>query len=397
MLHNNQLKQIIRYTISIHKRLYPTYIKKLYPEAYEQINEKFQQLSGHKFSEKCYWILNDLTDFPVCENCKKKIFKYTNLTNGYHGHNTCKNLKEIGNKISLAWKNKLKNNPIEKEQFVQKIKNTKFKKYGDENWNNPEKQKETIANKIKNDKDYYKRRFQKSMQTKLKNGYSKEKNVAKIKQTCIQRYGVDSYSKTDEFISKVKETNQQKLGVDFPGQCRQCIEKLRNTNLKKYGCEIFPESIQFKELWKNKEFVKRRQQKSYETKRKNNSFHISSKEDECYKILVQKYGIENIERQYSIDKRYPFNCDFYIKNLDLFIEYNGHWTHGGHPFDNKNINDIKKINLWKERSKKSNFYKSAIETWTIRDVRKRKIAKETLGYKFIEIWNINQLNEIINV
>ena len=50
----------------------------------------------------------------------------------------------------------------------------------------------------------------------------------------------------------------------------------------------------------------------------------------------------NIKTQFS-DNRYPFLCDFYIEKLDLFIEYNGHWTHGSHPFDINNKNDILKL------------------------------------------------------
>ena len=58
------------------------------------------------------------------------------------------------------------------------------------------------------------------------------------------------------------------------------------------------------------------------------------------------------------------------------------WTHGGHPFDPNNANDINKVKNWKDKSKEINsfgktkdFYLSAIETWTQRDPLKREIAK----------------------
>lgn len=110
-------------------------------------------------------------------------------------------------------------------------------------------------------------------------------------------------------------------------------------------------------------------EKIYNIKKVNNSFNTSSNEEVYYKKLLKTYEENDIIRQYK-DKRYPFNCDFYIKSEDKFIELNIHWTHGGHPFDETNEDDIKKLNEWKEKAKTSKFYKNAIHTWTIRDVEK---------------------------
>lgn len=117
--------------------------------------------------------------------------------------------------------------------------------------------------------------------------------------------------------------------------------------------------------------------------KQNNSFSTSKPQEQFYLKLCQKYGQQNVIRQYS-DERYPFNCDFYIKSQDLFIQLNLHWTHGGHLFDEKNCDDLKKLQFLKEKSKKSNFYKNAIYVWTQLDVKKHKIALENnLNYKAI--------------
>ena len=91
-------------------------------------------------------------------------------------------------------------------------------------------------------------------------------------------------------------------------------------------------------------------QKIIESKRKNSSFNISNPEKECYKLLCFVFGEENVKKQYNKDQRYPFLCDFYIKSKDLFVEYNGHWTHGKHPFDMNNMSDNDKLKKWKEKS-----------------------------------------------
>ena len=92
---------------------------------------------------------------------------------------------------------------------------------------------------------------------------------------------------------------------------------------------------------------------------------------------------QTIYRNYKCD-RYPYYCDFYIVEDDLFIELNAHWTHGGMPFDETNENCIKQLEEWKEKAKTSKFYENAIQTWTVRDVQKLKCAKENnLNYKVI--------------
>ena len=47
-------------------------------------------------------------------------------------------------------------------------------------------------------------------------------------------------------------------------------------------------------------------------------------------FLKERYP--DVITQYK-DDRYPFACDFYIPSLDLFIECNYHWTHGGKPYE----------------------------------------------------------------
>jgi hypothetical protein len=93
-----------------------------------------------------------------------------------------------------------------------------------------------------------------------------------------------------------------------------------------------------------------------------------------YKYLIDRFGFENVEPQYFDKERYPFNCDFYLPEYDLFVEIQGSWTHGGHPFNPENTDDLNKLDLW--RSKNSRYYDNAIYTWTDLDMRKRDVAEE---------------------
>ena len=125
--------------------------------------------------------------------------------------------------------------------------------------------------------------------------------------------------------------------------------------------------------------------KEVATKKKNRSYSTSTNEEITYLKLVEKFGKQDIVRQYATDERYPFACDFYIISKDLFIEINIFWMHGPHLFDKTNEEDIKLLDKWKNRCKyiltskgkmAKNSYYRAIYTWTIADIKKYNIAKE---------------------
>ena len=119
------------------------------------------------------------------------------------------------------------------------------------------------------------------------------------------------------------------------------------------------------------------------TKSKNNSFNVSNPEISYYNYLVDKYGLDNVKTQYNTDSRYPFNCDFYIKSEDLFIELNLHWSHGGHLFTGSD-EDLKILGYWKKKSEASKFYQNAIDVWTRRDPEKYSyFIKNKLNFKII--------------
>ena len=127
----------------------------------------------------------------------------------------------------------------------------------------------------------------------------------------------------------------------------------------------------------------------YATKRKNKTFNASKLEEYSYELLCRHFGNEDVIHQYHSDK-YPFCCDFYIKSRDLYIECNFSWTHGGHWFDATDENDIARVELM--RSKHSQYYDNAIQTWTVRDVKKKQCAeKNELNY--LVFWKVVELEQ----
>ena len=131
----------------------------------------------------------------------------------------------------------------------------------------------------------------------------------------------------------------------------------------------------------------------YETKKRNNSFHTSKIENSLCNVLYGWFGENNVIHSYR-EHRYPFNCDFYIIPLDLFIELNYTWTHGGHPFDELNLNDSSKLKGWQEKAKYSTYYKQAIKVWTESDPLKIETARNN-NLNYITIYNKEDLHDFI--
>lgn len=276
-----------------------------------------------------------------CQECQ---LKYRNI------HSQQTSLERYGTKHPR--KNKEKNNEINNLQ-----KQTNIKKYGVE---------------------YY-----------TQSGEYKER----YKNTCLTKYGVDHVFKSEEIKEKIHNTCKEKYGTDWTFQNDLAKQHQKETLLKKYGVEnsyCIPFVIESFNERKNEI-----QQKRDNTKRKNSTFGASIPEQKTYKLLLKYFNDNDIIRQYK-DKRYPFNCDFYIKSKDIFIECNYFWTHQHHFFDETNEKDINTLSNLIEKSKTKKFYLDAITTWTKRDIEKRNYAiKSKLNY--VVFWDfseaINWLNE----
>lgn len=134
------------------------------------------------------------------------------------------------------------------------------------------------------------------------------------------------------------------------------------------------------------------QKQRYDKMKQNGTLNVgcnSKTEQIVYEKLCIVYGKENVCRQYFDEQRYPFKCDFYIKNLDLFVEVQGNWTHGKYPYNPENKKCQEKLSIWKEKSIQSKFYKNAIYTWTDLDVRKRNTALQN-NLNFIEVFDVDK-------
>ena len=238
------------------------------------------------------------------------------------------------------------------------------------------------CSKSKNARKIQKERYIRTCLEKyrVENAFQSEQVKDKIKQTCLEKYGVENAAQSEVIKDKMKKTCLEKYGCEYALQSGIVKDKIKQTCLKRYGVE-HPMKLDFYKSKVNAAI--------YESKKKNHTFNTSKPEENGYKLLYNKFGFCNVKRQYRTEL-YPFACDFYIKSLDLYIEFNFYWTHGKHKFDSNNKDDVDKLNDLKIKYNNGEhpLYKGAIITWAKSDPKKFNTAKKNnLNYLAFYTWN----------
>ena len=272
-----------------------------------------------------------------------------------------------------------------------KVKATSIERYGAEHWTKSEEGRKRLSEMFSTDEVRKKRSEISSSQAVRE----------KIIKTNMERYGVPYYWQSEEgrkrlkellssdsVIEKTKRTNLERYGAEtWQGSdigrkvlsSDRVLSKRKITSIKRYGADSWSESEEGRAFLNSKDVLYR----IHNTKLINRSYRKSIPENKLYSMLCDKFGSDDVVRQFR-SKRYPFNCDFYIKSLDLFVELNAFWCHNGHWFDVDNENDLKLVDFW--FNKGTDFYQRAIYIWTISDVKKRLCAKEN-NLNYVVFWN----------
>lgn len=229
----------------------------------------------------------------------------------------------------------------------------------------------------------------------------------KIKNTMRLHYGVEHAFQSEEVKNKIIESHKRNLGVNWPMQSKEVQEKSKQTCLKKYGCEYtgqaeikkqhsketFLKHYGVDHNWKNKDCFQKTIENRFKNRQYTNDITSSKQEDICYNLLKEKF--KNVIRQKRDKIKYPYNCDFYVKDIDMWIEFNGFMTHGGHPFDSTNECDIERLQYLTEKNLNHknpdhNLYYASIITWTISDPIKRNTAKNN-NLNYLEVFSVDEL------
>ena len=172
--------------------------------------------------------------------------------------------------------------------------------------------------------------------------------------------------------AKNRTTNLERYGVEHNWNNGILRKNYENTMLERYGV---------KHNWENGEL------------RSKEKFKISKLEQyfiDCLESLSVKYKY----RYFDKTGKYPYECDFYLPETDMFIEINGTALHDNHIFNPDSENDIKQLEYLKTRND-SSWYQSKLRIW-LKDKEKYDYAiKNHLNY--IILWNKNNIDNFLNI
>ena len=286
------------------------------------------------------------------------------------------------------------------DEIKQKIKQTCLEKYGVDNYNKTKESKEKIKQTCleKYGVEYFwqsdecKEKIKQTCLEKygVDSPLKSEKIRNKGKQTCLEKYGVDNPAKLEENKEKVKQTCLKKYGTISTTQCKEIRDKIKQSCLEKYGVDNYGKSLKHKINMSTIMSSDEMQEHRYNVMTKNHSFNTSKPEEELYLYIKEKFP--SVKRQYKDKLRYPYNCDFYIPELDYFIELQGYYTHNTHPYNPNSISDQVLVERYKERYGPKC---QAITIWTLKDPEKQDCAQHN-HLNFKEVWDLYEGKEFID-
>lgn len=117
---------------------------------------------------------------------------------------------------------------------------------------------------------------------------------------------------------KCRDSVRQKYGVDCVFELDKVKEKSKNTCLQKYGVEHYSQTQEYRDSNVKEKILKGMV--------KNNNIPISSQEIKVCEMLKSLYGNDNCFPSYVL-KNVVMDCMVIIKNIKVDIEYDGWYWH----------------------------------------------------------------------
>lgn len=207
--------------------------------------------------------------------------------------------------------------------------------------------------------------------------------IDKRKDTCLKKYGVDNFTKTNEYLEKTKSTNNKKYGKDFYLQSNDLKEKRIKSNLDKYGVDHHMKSSKFMDKFKENNIVlfgvDNVSKLDYIKEKKRNTFqknygldHIFCSNDLKGEFFKDKYGYnpyisKDDKKDFDLYKDEVWRLTNKIKK-----ELIENWD-GVDYYDNENIRENYTLNY------NDNNYPSLDHKISIYDGFKNKIDPSVIG------------------
>jgi hypothetical protein len=352
-LSQNEISLLIE-IIKNNKKNYPKILKsKKYNWLYAKVlkNTKFLDDPFFKISTKIYCIVNNISSLPRCNECGKILKRNIQTFELGFGIPFCNT--KCANKNTLI-KEKIKQTCLERygvenamysEEIKERLKSTCLERYGTEYYTNSDdfkiKSEQTCLERYNckrySSTDEYKEKIKQTClerygvehyskteeyKLKLEEAFSKNKSIwedrnKKSISTLQEKYGINITNPLHlSFVKeKIKQTCLERYGVDHYAKTEECKNKARNTCLKKYGVDS-PMKV---------DEIRKKSQKRYTY----NNIHFDSAPEIAYYIWLTD---NNIDFQYQPEKSFQYLennkiksyfPDFYLISTNEYVEIKG--------------------------------------------------------------------------
>lgn len=319
-------------------------------------------VTSHQYGEFLH-LLQHNWNMPVCRHCGK-LLKYNH---GYKTYCSIKCARPYQNTTDAATKTWHRNRDIVDSQVSINTGELSLydKEYVSLLVNNGKLTKHFISAKTSKDPSYANIRYWLSHRIPWSKGWSETVY-------CVY-HGITAQPHCTKCSNPVKYISFEK---GYRGHCStQCStsdKKIKDkiSKANKENAEQRAKKISANKQSRTSEQIKKETYKVFLSKKQNGTIGKSRIEDILADYILAKFP--DMKRHHRT-KHYPFACDYYIPSIDVYIELQGLWTHGGKPYEGT-AEDDRTVQTW--RDKHTKYYDAAIETWTVRDVKKRETAKK---------------------
>lgn len=340
----------------IRKNLFDTknrfVIKRVTKEIEKEIINYTLFLQNKKISQRVYHILNEIWEVVLCKECNKNEVSFKNIKVGYSNfccHSCAQKNNDTQKKYQQACLNKF-GVPfaLQSKEVKEKSINTNLKKHGVNYITQTKEHKEIVSQKRNNE-----------------NEKQKNHRIESAKNSCLKKYNVSWFSKTDLFKDKCQETWLKTIGVTHPSKLNKCLEKSKNSKYislqKKYPILIkeclennliininCPENCRIPVKCKCKKghiFYRDINALTYNKICPLCNNNKSKAEIEIAEFL-NLYNIKTVNNNKSIIN--PLELDIFIPDKKLAIEYDGIYWHSEINGKDRNYH-LTKTNLCNEK------------------------------------------------
>lgn len=234
MINHNRITAISRILLAPSQKL-----------MYDWICSITSDVNGDKISERLYWILNDIHEYPKCKHpdCNNYVNsnQYKSIAFGYYSYCSyeCKCSSPI-----ISSKRKLTNS-LKTSSQIQEEKNKRLAIFNRHKAEDPDFlrkiQEKSIATRKHNHGEDYTGRKKCWNTIKDRYGVSNPMSIKevqdKLKQHNLETYGVEWHIAAPEIREKSMQTMRKNYGVDNPFVSEEIIQQIRQHNLDNYGVE----------------------------------------------------------------------------------------------------------------------------------------------------------------